>query len=72
MVPKYKCLEPGVVNPLYLHPLYGARTLEDIAEMDKIASAPKPAPATRRAYVECSFEMFTRNERHIDLHGFSM
>ncbi len=68
----YKRLTFDGVNDLYRHPLYGARTLENIAEMEKLASVKKTKEeACPYTYVECSDEMYLRNECHIDLHGFS-
>ena len=59
------------VDDLYQHPLYGARTLENIAYMDEVAKRPKAKQIVYRE-VECSTEMFMRNERCIDENGFGM
>jgi hypothetical protein len=59
------------INDLYLHPLYGARTLENIAYMEEVAKQPKVKPVVYKE-VECSTEMFMRNERCIDENGFGM
>jgi len=57
------------IDDLYLHPLYGARTLENIAHMDAVARRPKKVEQPKYAYVECSPEMFLRNERCINEYG---
>lgn len=57
------------VNDLYQHPTFGARTLENIAEMQKL-SIPKQSPAA--PLVHCSDELEIRNERCIDDHGCGM
>lgn len=67
----YKRLTFDGVNDLYQHPLYGARTLEDIADMDEIAKRPKAKQVVYRE-VECSAEMYLRHEQCIDENGFGM
>lgn len=50
--PVYKQLTFSGVNDLYLHPLYGARTLESIKYMDEVARTPKAKPVTYYGHVE--------------------
>lgn len=66
-------------NDLYLHPLYGSYTLDQIDELDELrrvsAAKAKEDKDTKfdKTPIEfrCSPELFSRNERFIDDHGFS-
>ena len=60
------------VNDLYLHGLYGARTLEEIKYMDSVAKNPPVEKLYDYSYVECSTEMYLRHERCVDEHGIGM
>lgn len=64
---KYKRLS----YDLYLHPLYGARTLEDIERMETLAKQPKP-PIVKHSEVHCSNELSMRNEQCIDDNGVGL
>lgn len=59
------------INDLYQHPLYGARTLENIAEMDALR-AKLPVKKTYPPLPSCSMELEERNERCIDENGCGM
>lgn len=66
----YKRLTFDGVNDLYLHPTFGARTLQNIAEMEEVRrNLPPPKPAMKQ--IQVSDAMALRNERCIDEHGCS-
>ncbi len=74
--PHWKRLTFDGVNDLYQHPIYGARTLENIAEMDAWAAAhhktvAKHRTATpRRSDIDgVSHELYMRHERCIEQYG---
>lgn len=55
------------INDLYLHPLYGARTIGNCIELDGL-KRPASNPSTYRE-IPISEEMSIRNERCIDEYG---
>lgn len=55
------------INDLYLHPLYGARTIENCIELDAV-KRPLYRPSPYRA-IPISEELAIRNERCIDEYG---
>ena len=57
------------VNDLYLHPLYGAYTINDCIEKGALyAKLPKPQ-VVRRAEISVSDEMMLRHEHCVDTYG---
>lgn len=56
---------------LFVHPLYGARTIANCVYMDSVLAKAVPQPKFPKP-VTCSLEMELRNERCIDEHGVGM
>lgn len=75
--PHWKRLTFDGVNDLYQHPIYGARTLENIAEMDAWTAAHHKKVAEQRAAAKnhrghidgVSHELYMRHERCIEQYG---
>lgn len=73
MSDQYRRLTFNGDDDLYLHPVYGARTLENIKYMDEVSRTPIKETINRYfTNCEMSSEMSIRCERFIDAHGFSL
>lgn len=56
---------------LFVHSLYGARTIANCIYLDSVVASAKPQPKPPKP-VSCSLEMENRNERCIEENGVGM
>ena len=59
-------------DDLFRHPIFGARTLEHIKEMEQIKNSLKNIPIKKVCIISISDALYLRDEYCIETHGCSM